>query len=250
MTNSNAHVEPPRPAAEPDGFVPPMGQRIADALAGEIVAGRYGPGEPLREQDLAARFASSRGPVREAFRILERQRLVEVLPWRGARVARLSLAEMENVLELQEALFALVARLGAERARDDEIDAIATLVDDMAACVDQGGGADGHAARAAAAMIAVCGNARAADMLTDLERQTGWRYARLDGGVGGQAPQSVSSWRGMADALAARDPDTAESIARRIVRQRRAVVIRALEAEGEPGGLALDGHSDRRTGDG
>lgn len=239
MTKSGSDIgEAAQAARAPDTFLPPMGQRIADALADDIVGGRYRPGEPLREQELAARFESSRGPVREAFRILEKERLVEVLPWRGARVARLSIAEMGNVFELQEALFALVARLSADRGRDDEIEAIETLVDDMAAGIQQGNPPDGHEERTAARMIAMCGNDRAADMLTQLDRQTRWRYVHLDIGDGRHQQQTVSSWRGMADALAARDPDTAESIAKRIVRQRRDAVLPALEGEGEPGVIA------------
>ena len=239
MTKNGSDIEAAAPAVRaPDAFVPPMGQRIADALADDIVGGRYRPGEPLREQDLAARFDSSRGPVREAFRILEKERLVEVLPWRGARVARLSIAEMGNVFELQEALFALVARLCADRGRDDEIEAIEALVDDMAAGVQQGNPPDGHVDGIATRMIAMCGNDRAADMLTQLDRQTRWRYVHFDVADARHQQQVVSSWRGMADALAARDPDTAESIAKRIVRQRREAVLPALEGEGEPGAIA------------
>ena len=225
-------------AGAPDAFLPPMGQRIADALADDIVGGRYRPGQPLREQDFAARFGSSRGPVREAFRILETERLVEVLPWKGARIARLSIAEMGNVFELQEALFALVARLCADRGRDDEIEAIEVLIDDMAAGVEQGNPPEGYAQHIAARMIAMCGNDRAADMLTQLDRQTRWRYAHLDIADARHLQRMVSSWRGMADALVARDPDTAESIAKRIVRQRRDAVLPALEGEGEPDAIA------------
>lgn len=237
-------------APQPSAFLPPMAQRIADALAEEIVVGRYRPGEPLREQELAVRFGVSRGPVREAFRILERERLVEVLPWRGARIARLSIADMGNVFELQEALFALVARLTAVRGRDDELDAIEALVDDMAARVEGGGTPDEHAMRIAERMVDMCGNPRAADSLTQLDRQTRWRYAGLGAAQDRRHEQVVSSWRGMVDALAARDPDTAESIAKRIVRNARDLVLASLDGEDGPQQAPADGREPRRAGNG
>jgi DNA-binding GntR family transcriptional regulator len=215
-----------------------MGQRIADALAEEIVCGRYEPGQPLREQDLAARFEASRGPVREAFRILENERLVEVLPWRGARVARLSVAEMRNVFELRGALFALVARLSAVNGRDNEIEAIETLVEEMAARVERGFDPEGQGMLIGERMMEICGNDRAAEMLRQLERQTRWRYAALDLMDDRHRRQILSTWRGMADALAARDPDTAESIAKRMIRQYQEIVLSALECDDLSGGVA------------
>ena len=245
MTKSRADAQQV-PTVLANASLPPMAQQIADALAEEIVAGRHRPGQPLREQDLAIRFGTSRGPVREAFRILERERLVEILPWRGATVATLSLSEMANVFELQEALFALVARRCAIHGRDNEIREVYALVDDMKAIVAQGGSPDGHGARLTEWMIAMCGNDRAADVLRQLDRQTTWRYAHLDATDDRQRRQIVSSWRAMADALYARDPDTAESIAKRMVRQSRDIVLAALEGEVGPNDGAADARKKRR----
>lgn len=228
--------------------LPPMAQRIADALAEEIVAGRHRPGGPLREQELAARFKISRGPVREALRILERERLVEVFPWRGARVALLSLAELANVFELQEALFALVARLCAVHGDEDAFAQIQALVGQMETAVGHGIPPEDHGARIAERMMAMCGNDRAADVLRQLERQTRWRYAHLDGSDELRGRWIVSSWRGMAGALSARDAETAESIAKRMIRHHRDMVLSALEAEESAGRMATDRRRKRRTG--
>ena len=58
--------------------------QVAEELGAEIVAGRRKAGDRLVELDLARDFGVSRGPIREAIRILERRRLVDLLPRRGA----------------------------------------------------------------------------------------------------------------------------------------------------------------------
>ena len=58
--------------------------QVAEELGAEIVSGRRKAGERLVELDLARDFGVSRGPIREAIRILERRRLVELRPRRGA----------------------------------------------------------------------------------------------------------------------------------------------------------------------
>ncbi len=63
-------------------------EQIAAQLRRSILAGEFEPGRPLREQDLAAKFGVSRGPIREAFRLLTVQGLLEAEPNKGVRIAR------------------------------------------------------------------------------------------------------------------------------------------------------------------
>ncbi len=62
--------------------------QVAEELGAEIVSGRRKAGERLVELDLARDFSVSRGPIREAIRILERRRLVDIFPRRGAYISR------------------------------------------------------------------------------------------------------------------------------------------------------------------
>lgn len=209
----------------------PMGQRIADVVAEDIASGRYRPGEPLREQDLAARFRASRGPVREAFRILERERLVEVVPWRGARVVRLTISDMISVFELKGAVFPLIARLCAVNGRREELEQIGDALESLSILGDRDGDLEARSASLGERMRAICGNVWAAEMLAQLERQTRWRYARLLKPDEPECERFLSAWQALADALLARDPDTAESIAKRMIREHGERVIAALERE-------------------
>ena len=79
-------------------------QLIADTLREAIIQGRLTPGEPLRQEQLAAHFSVSRIPLREALRSLESEGWIEFLPNRGARVSGLSAAEVIEIYEIRASL--------------------------------------------------------------------------------------------------------------------------------------------------
>ena len=74
---------------------------IAGALREEIQGGTRLPGEPIRQEGVAARFGVSRIPVREAFGRLEAEGLVVVRPNRGTFVVALTAGELREVYELR-----------------------------------------------------------------------------------------------------------------------------------------------------
>lgn len=74
---------------------------LADALREEILAGRLAPGTVLSQTELASRFGVSRIPVRDALQQLAAQRLVLVLPGKGARVIELTQDELAEIYDLR-----------------------------------------------------------------------------------------------------------------------------------------------------
>ena len=103
-----------------DRGAPPHGAMVAhivERLRDDILAHRLSPGERLVECDLTARFAVSRGPVREALRRLAAEGLIEHAPNRGAVVRRLSAREIRELFQIRAEMESLAARLAAE-ARD------------------------------------------------------------------------------------------------------------------------------------
>jgi DNA-binding GntR family transcriptional regulator len=69
-----------------DGTPETIPYYLREKIRALIVDGTFQPGQPLREQDLERRFGSSRGPIREALRLLEQTGLVTHLQRRGFRV--------------------------------------------------------------------------------------------------------------------------------------------------------------------
>lgn len=84
---------------------------VADVLRDAIMRGVLKGGQPLRQDELAARFGLSRIPVREALRQLEGEGLVTVKPHRGAVVSTLSSDELQEVCEIRIALETMAVRL-------------------------------------------------------------------------------------------------------------------------------------------
>lgn len=90
------------------------------AIEGHIVRLEYRPGTPLSEYQLSAELGISRTPVREALRRLAVDRMVEILPRRGAFVSELDFREYFNLLDLRRDVDRYANRRAAERATADE----------------------------------------------------------------------------------------------------------------------------------
>ncbi|MEO0612500.1 MAG: GntR family transcriptional regulator [Pseudomonadota bacterium] len=94
--------------------------RIVKEIEAEIISGRRAPGSHLNEQEIADRFSVSRTPVREAMRHLSSAGLVDVMPRRGAFVARIPVTRLIQMFETMTELEGVCARLAARRMRADE----------------------------------------------------------------------------------------------------------------------------------
>ena len=87
--------------------------KLADDLAEAILAGEFAPGSRLDEHQLAQRYSVSRTPVREALRQLATTGLIEIRPRRGAIVAQVTPAQLEELFVAMGELEATCARLSA-----------------------------------------------------------------------------------------------------------------------------------------
>ena len=94
---------------------------IFTTLREAIIMGELKPGERLMEVQLAEKMGVSRTPVREAIRKLELEGFVEMIPRKGAHVAKLTAKDIMDVLEVRASLDALAASLAAERITEDEL---------------------------------------------------------------------------------------------------------------------------------
>lgn len=74
---------------------------IRGHLRDDILEGRLAPGSEISQAQVAAQFGVSRGPVREAFRLLEREGLIDARMNHRGRVATLSVGELEHLYTLR-----------------------------------------------------------------------------------------------------------------------------------------------------
>lgn len=210
--------------------VPPLVVQIADQLERDIIAGRYAGGEWVREQEIADRLGTSRGPVREALRLVELDGLIEMVPWRGARVVDMSAAEIDDLLEVVAALQGLVSRLAAAHAAPADIDRVEAVVTDMEATLD--GGSMAQQLRLAfdggALLREICGSNRAGSMLMKVGRLAFWQHRRLLDADLEWRRAAIAKWRALLAALRAGDGELADRAARAMVHHSKTFIMRAL----------------------
>jgi DNA-binding GntR family transcriptional regulator len=96
-------------------------EETARVLRELIVAGELEPGRRLSEREIGSQLGISRTPLREALRLLASERLVELLPRRGARVALLDSATVEDVFPVLMTLERLAVDLACKLMGEDEI---------------------------------------------------------------------------------------------------------------------------------
>jgi GntR family transcriptional regulator, rspAB operon transcriptional repressor len=93
-------------------------ENVYESLRSDILSCRLAPGDDMREQELAERYAVSRQPVREALARLAREHLVTVQPRQGYRVNPISLSDARDLLRFRAALEPACVAEAIENAPD------------------------------------------------------------------------------------------------------------------------------------
>jgi DNA-binding GntR family transcriptional regulator len=119
-----------------------LADQVKDRLLEEILAGRYAPDARIVETQVARELGTSQAPVREALRGLAALGVVEITPFRGARVRRPTRHELLEAYAVRSALETLAARLAVPRMDDGDLAELAGFMVAMQAAARAG---DGHA---------------------------------------------------------------------------------------------------------
>ncbi|XUM01640.1 GntR family transcriptional regulator [Streptomyces venezuelae ATCC 10712] len=121
-------------------------QFVLEELRRAITSGELGPGGPIRQEALAARFEVSRVPLREALKALEAEGLVVHHVHRGYFVAELSLGDLEEIYRIRELLETEAVRTAVRQLPEDAIEALEEIQEE----VERAAGAGDVTAMAAA----------------------------------------------------------------------------------------------------
>jgi DNA-binding GntR family transcriptional regulator len=104
---------------------------IAEQLKQAIYAGEFKAGDRLNEAALALRMGTSRGPIREAIRILTGTGLVTPVVNRGVFVRKVSIQEMLEIYDLRALVFGFAAERACEHVTDEHRQQFEELLDGM-----------------------------------------------------------------------------------------------------------------------
>ncbi len=99
----------------------PLRDVVFNTLREAILRGDLVPGERLMELQLASKLGVSRTPIREAIRMLEQEGLAITIPRKGAIVAGMTEKDMQDVLEIREALEELSVQVACDKITEEEI---------------------------------------------------------------------------------------------------------------------------------
>jgi DNA-binding GntR family transcriptional regulator len=222
-----------------DALTLSLPEQIAARLSERIISGRYAPGERIMEQALALEFEVSRGPVREALRLVEKDGLVRILPRRGAQVSNLTAAEVKEIFDVRAMLNGLRDRLIAEDP--DRAPLVAALEEEVQRLAKYAGRSrpDDYVNVVATINRMLTEGSRSSrlkSILGSLALQT-LRYTQLGLATQERRQQSLRHWQALVRALRTGDGEKAERIARQRVTDSRDAAIGALKnAEERRGG--------------
>jgi len=195
-------------------------------LSGELVAGQR-----LNESELAIRFGTSRGPVREALRALEECRLVRSEKNRGVFVREISVAEADEIYDVREVLDELIGQRVAQRITREQLQELKSAVAQMEAATEKSELKRYHSLNLSFhdMLVEFAGNARLTETYRLLTKEL--LLFRLRGlQDGGGFAVSGAEHKAVVKAIAAGDAERAGRLLRRHAADSRARMHKAAAA--------------------
>lgn len=184
----------------------PLRHQVVTRIRDAIVSGEFKPGQRLVERDLCERFGVSRPPVREALRQLDAEGFVQTIANRGPIVAELDFGTVRALYEVRAVLEAQAAKLFAERASQEEIQALHQAVRLIEVAYDEGSVDEKLAAKNRFYDIIIKGSRN--ELLSSMFRTINERsnlMRRMSMSSKERLPKSLSEIRAIVDAITARN---------------------------------------------
>lgn len=114
-----------------------LAHRVYEVIKDRILSAELPPGTRLKDNELARTFGVSNTPIREAMRELERDGLIETIPYKGSFVKKMSIAETREVYDVRMALEALAARLAVKRITESQLEEMEKAVQKYAIALER-----------------------------------------------------------------------------------------------------------------
>jgi DNA-binding GntR family transcriptional regulator len=220
------HPEPPVPGRRAAG----LSHAVVAQLKQLIYDGEFQPGERLNEAALALRMGTSRGPIREAMKVLAGLGLVTAIPNRGVFVRQLSLREMSEVYELRALVFGHAAERACEHLSEEHKRRFEQLLGGMDAACESGDGTRYYELNLQfhALVLEVANNRRAQQAYDDYVKELHLVRRRYFDVLGHMRRSNIEH-RVIFDAIAAGDPARARAAAEQHVLSGRTRLLANFE---------------------
>ncbi|MCG8670954.1 MAG: GntR family transcriptional regulator [Pseudomonadales bacterium] len=114
-----------------------LAEQIARHIGQLIITGELSSGDRIQELRIASELNVSRGSVREAYLILERRYLIEIIPRKGAIVSHMTPKHVENVYEMNILMLSLLIRKATHAWQEQDLAPFMELIQDMQKMVER-----------------------------------------------------------------------------------------------------------------
>jgi DNA-binding GntR family transcriptional regulator len=203
-------------------------EKIVETVRNAIVNGQIPAGTRVAEPELADRFGISRTPIREAFRQLESEGFITVIPRKGAIVASLSAKDISDFYDLKMVLEGYAARCAAKSLTEKEMVKMETVNRQMEAAAEK------KDLRKVLALhnefhdifLKACGNEKLHAIVQNMVMQ--FQRFRLILAMRGKIEGSLRQHREIIDAFRKRDAQLAESLVVKNALYGKKVLLREL----------------------
>ncbi len=203
-------------------------EKIVETIRNAIVNGQLPAGTRVAEPDLADKFGISRTPIREAFRQLESEGFITVIPRKGAIVASLSSKDVADFYDLKAILEGYAARSAAKKLTEKDIakmEAVNRQIEAAAAKKE---------VRKVLALhnefhdifLKACGNEKLHTIVQNLVMQ--FQRFRLILAMPGRIEGSIQQHREIIDAFRRQDGAMAESLVQKNAEYGKKILLREL----------------------
>jgi len=211
-------------------------EKILETIREAILKGNLKPGEKVAEPELAERFGISRTPIREAFRQLESEGYLTVIPRKGAVVAALSERDVQEFYAIKSILEGYGAALAAVKLSEKDMAKLEATNDKLKKLAEEGDVKSFYRVHNEFHEIFL----KAADnsKLYELIQQLGMKFSRLrmaSLSVPGRMAISVAEHEKLLEAFRNQDGQAAESLVKETAAIGGKVLLASLaHAQGEP----------------
>ena len=203
-------------------------EKIVETIRNAIVNGQLAAGTRVAEPDLADKFGISRTPIREAFRQLESEGFITVIPRKGAIVASLSPKDVADFYDLKAVLEGYAARTAAKKLTPKDIDKMESVNRQMEAAAGK------KDVRKVLALhnefhdifVKSCGNEKLHSIVQNLVMQ--FQRFRLILAMPGRVEGIIQQHREIIDAFREQDSALAESLVQKNAFYGKKILLREL----------------------
>lgn len=216
-------------------------EKILETIREAILKGDLKPGEKVAEPELAEQFGISRTPIREAFRQLESEGYLTVVPRKGAVVAALSERDVQEFYEVKSILEGYAAELAAKNLSDKELAKLESINERLKQLANDGDVKSFYKIHNEfhEMFLKAANNTK----LYELIKQLGMKFSRMrmaSLSVDGRMAISVAEHDKLLDAFRQHDGKTAEALVKKTAAIGGHVLLESMaHSQGQPTSQAL-----------